>query len=69
MWLCIHNCVRVQFIVLVWSQDNLEELVLSYQVATVVELRLDRVSLVCQVILLAQVLSVLYASVFFHKIG
>lgn len=35
------------------------------QVATVVELRLDRVSLVCQVILLAQVLSVLYASVFF----
>lgn len=55
----------MQFIVLVWSQDHLEELVLSYQVATVVELRLDRVSLVCQVILLAQVLSVLYASVFF----
>lgn len=55
----------MQFIVLVWSQDHLGELVLSYQVATVVELRLDRVSLVCQVILLAQVLSVLYASVFF----
>lgn len=67
MWLCIHNCVRVQFIVLLWSQDNLEELVLSYQVATVVELRLDHVSLVCQVILLPQVLSVLYVSVFFIR--